>query len=144
MLFMPAIGPREKQLLSDLAEQFERRSAICSHDWLAMRKVSMDELDGICERSAIILLGSIKLLEAAGEKIPSRLSGLLEDIAGHFKRRCEVAHEEWRSHKQVDIDDIEELFMVAGAALRGYLKGSRRRRDQIFTLGALVLAAQPA
>ncbi len=140
---MPEVSPRERDLLSDLAGQFERRSAICGHDWLVERQVSIDELDGICDRAAIILLGSLKLLEAAGEKIPPRLEELTEDIAGHFKRRCEVAHQEWSAQKQVTMDDIEELFTVAAAALRGYLGGNRRRRDQIFTLGALVLAAQP-
>jgi hypothetical protein len=135
---MSRFTTRERSLLSGIASQFGKRSAIAHGEWTAQERVTIDELDQVFSKVEVILLGSLRLLDSTGEKVPERYAELLTDLAGHFHDRCAIGHDEWQKEKQVTIDEIDEIFMIAEAALRGFLSGSETRRHQIITLGALV------
>jgi hypothetical protein len=135
---MSRVTPRERILLSGIAYQFEKRSAIAHEEWTAQQRVTDDELDHVFSRAETILLGSLRLLDATGDKVPERYAELLTDLASHFRDRCAIGHAEWQREKQVTLNEIDEIFMIAGAALRGFLNGSETRREQILTLGVLV------
>ena len=67
----------------------------------------------------------------------TRINGLLLDLAGHFDRKCAIAHEEWLAEKDVSMTEIDVLFSTASVLLEAYAKGNAQQKAKILAACAL-------